>query len=285
MRVIEFANPTDCFAAARPFLLQRECERCVQLGVLQRLIDGKSPLHSGGATAPVLFGVVDGTGDMIGLAMQTPPAPMIVTSMPDDALTCLREHLLATGWRGPLNGPTQTVAPLVWSLAERWRTTPLLKRTLRVFRCDRVIEPASVPGAIRQLTSADEALVARFAEAFWRDVNEPPSDALRAARMIVDERRGFAWDDGQPRAMAVWSGPTPNGIRVSFVYTPPENRGRGFASNLTAALTKHLFASGRKFCFLFTDLANPTSNRIYQQIGYVGECDFQHWGDGSTHDA
>ena len=52
------------------------------------------------------------------------------------------------------------------------------------------------------------------------------------------------------------------------MYTPPEARGRGYASALVAELTAALLASGRSFCCLFTDLANPTSNRIYERIGY-----------------
>ena len=66
-------------------------------------------------------------------------------------------------------------------------------------------------------------------------------------------------------------------MRINRVYTPPEFRGRGYASNLVASLSRHLLDSGRKFCFLFTELANPTSNKIYQQIGYHPVSDFRHW--------
>jgi predicted GNAT family acetyltransferase len=69
------------------------------------------------------------------------------------------------------------------------------------------------------------------------------------------------------------TGPTPNGIRIGPVYTPPELRGRGYASACTAAVSQLLLDEGRKFCFLYTDLANPTSNKIYQDIGYTAVCD------------
>jgi predicted GNAT family acetyltransferase len=52
------------------------------------------------------------------------------------------------------------------------------------------------------------------------------------------------------------------------VYTPPSDRGRGFASSIVTELTRHLLEGGRRFCFLYTDLANPTSNHIYRSIGY-----------------
>jgi predicted GNAT family acetyltransferase len=77
--------------------------------------------------------------------------------------------------------------------------------------------------------------------------------------------------------MAGFGGLTPNGIRIGPVYTPPDERRRGYGSALTAALTQQLLDGGRRFCFLFTDLANPTSNRIYQQIGYRAVSDVDLW--------
>jgi predicted GNAT family acetyltransferase len=82
------------------------------------------------------------------------------------------------------------------------------------------------------------------------------------------------WEDGGvPVSLAGWGGPTPNGIRVGPVYTPPELRGRGYATALSADLSQRLldgrlFEGGRRFCFLYTDLANPTSNAIYERVGY-----------------
>jgi hypothetical protein len=64
------------------------------------------------------------------------------------------------------------------------------------------------------------------------------------------------------------SGATPRGIRIGAVYTPPQDRGRGYASNLVAAVSQAQLDAGRTFCFLYTDLANPTSNHIYRAVGY-----------------
>jgi predicted GNAT family acetyltransferase len=77
--------------------------------------------------------------------------------------------------------------------------------------------------------------------------------------------------------MAGFGGKTPSGMRVSWVYTPPEQRGHGYASALVAALTEQLLAAGNRCCFLYTDLANPTSNGIYQRIGYQPVCDAGHY--------
>jgi predicted GNAT family acetyltransferase len=68
--------------------------------------------------------------------------------------------------------------------------------------------------------------------------------------------------------MASSLGDTPTGIRISYVYTPTDLRGRGYASATVAHLTQKHFDCGKERVFLFTDLNNPTSNRIYQAIGY-----------------
>jgi hypothetical protein len=73
--------------------------------------------------------------------------------------------------------------------------------------------------------------------------------------------------------LAGWGGRTPNGIRIGPVYTPPDRRRRGYGSAVTAAVSAAELAAGRQFCFLYTDLANPTSNKIYMDIGYEPVCD------------
>src|ERR671932_2648937 len=80
------------------------------------------------------------------------------------------------------------------------------------------------------------------------------------ARLASASSGYHVWHDGRPVSLAGYSGPTPNGIRVGPVYTPPEHRRRGYASACVAALSQLLLDGSRRFCFLFTDLANPTSN-------------------------
>ena len=91
-------------------------------------------------------------------------------------------------------------------------------------------------------------------------------------------RTVYLWvDDGRPVSMTGAGGLTPNGIRVGPVYTPPGDRGHGYASNLVAQVSQAQLDSGRTYVFLFTDLANPTSNKIYQAIGYEPVNDFDEW--------
>lgn len=82
------------------------------------------------------------------------------------------------------------------------------------------------------------------------------------------------WEhDKQAVSLAGWGGQTPAGVRIGPVYTPPRHRRWGYGGAVTAAVSAERLAAGRQFCFLYTDLANPTSNRIYLNIGYEPVCD------------
>ena len=143
-----------------------------------------------------------------------------------------------------------------------------------------MIAPRPVAGSMRPYVDADRPLVLDWLTAFFAEAmpGTPESDAggFLTRRLAEPTSRLVLWDDGEPRSLAGFGSPTPNGMRVGPVYTPPELRGRGYASALTAAVTEHVLAD-RLFCFLSTDLANPTSNSIYQRIGYRPVIDVNVW--------
>ena len=90
---------------------------------------------------------------------------------------------------------------------------------------------------------------------------------------VVDDRlsyRGLSlWEDaGQPVSMAGVTRITAGQVRVGPVYTPPGLRGRGYAGALTSVVSQAALDAGADRVLLFTDLANPTSNALYQRLGY-----------------
>src|SRR5690606_29445470 len=114
----------------------------------------------------------------------------------------------------------------------------------------------------------DLELVIRWTQGFHADISahEPGFDAEAMARRRLEDGL-YLWEvDGAPVSMAGRNRPTRHGITVSMVYTPPELRGHGYATTCVATLSQRLLDEGYSFCTLFTDLANPTSNRIYQRI-------------------
>jgi predicted GNAT family acetyltransferase len=128
---------------------------------------------------------------------------------------------------------------------------------------------------------ADRPVVLDLVRAFMTEVRGTAPAQAELVRSVeirlgaLPERGGFwLWEvDGEVVSLTGHGGPTPNGIRIGPVYTPPRHRGRGYATRLVAEQSAWLLGRGRRFCFLFTDLANPTSNGIYRRIGYRQVCE------------
>ena len=144
-----------------------------------------------------------------------------------------------------------------------------------------------MPGSARRATAADIELITDWRMAFVAEAvpfDASPRDEVRADALqqlaAPPERTGtLLWEDGgRSVSMASYGGPTPNSLRIGPVYTPPEFRGRGYASACTAAASQYILDSGKTFATLFADLANPTTNHIYQEIGYEPVCDAMVYG-------
>jgi len=141
------------------------------------------------------------------------------------------------------------------------------------------------PGRLRVATTADRATVVPWLSGMHLDIfgDDVPFDpeAVADRRLAPPEAPGdpstslYLWvdDAGEPRAMAGAQATTATGVRIGAVYTPPEHRRRGYATATVASLSRAMLDRGRRACYLFTDLANPTSNHIYAEIGYEPVCD------------
>ncbi len=276
MRVVEYTDVASFQERVLPLLLQHECENCIIIGIVARLIEGKSPTRSGEPTVPLLLAVED-DGQVVGAAVQTPPHALLAAPLDGGIAGAIAMDLRNRNWRGREFVAT---VPSARRLADAWRSVCGRNygthRSLCVFRLDRVIDPLRAPGALAPAQLLDLALLAEWSGSFSREIGEPLDDPAPSTRRAIEEGRLHVWIDGEPRAICAWAGPTPNGIRINQVFTPPQFRGRGYASNATAELSRRLLALGRKFCFLFTDAANPTSNSIYQKIGYRAVADLEH---------
>jgi GNAT superfamily N-acetyltransferase len=278
MRIERHDDPTAFFARVAPFLERREAEHNLLLGFRGRL---EADRHAFGPADPLLFAVVDDSGRVSGVATQTPPFGLVLSELDDPAVPrLLAERLAAEGAALPTAlGPVEAVKKFV----ERWATLanviPRVGVEERIYEATEVAFPAGVSGSMRPYEAADRKLAIEWLEGF---AEEATPGALPSVERLVDERAAgigslVLWEDGgRVVSLAGQAGETPNGSRVGPVYTPPELRGRGYASALTAALTGQLLQT-RRFCFLFTDLANPTSNSIYRRIGYRPVTDVTQW--------
>jgi predicted GNAT family acetyltransferase len=123
-------------------------------------------------------------------------------------------------------------------------------------------------GSLRKATDNDLPLAVEWTDEFAREVGvSPMAPALTQQRIARGQL--YFWREGEePRAMVAWGRETPSGCAINTVHTSRPFRRRGYATAAVATLTQTLLDAGRRFCCLYTDLANPTSNSIYQKIGY-----------------
>ena len=277
MKLNRHANADDFLTRANDFLAAREAEHNLILGIGSRLL--REPLLYG---EPAYLVTVEDEGKVVGVTMRTPPHNLILSEIDDEnAIPLLLEDARAAF--GTLPGVVGPKAPAA-EFAELWQEATggdaRVEIEQRCFRAEQVRSPENVAGAMRDYETRDRDVAVRWMDAFVAEAlhgPEPESAEAFVDRRAEDPDAGLViWEDeGEPVSFAGFGGRTPNGIRIGPVYTPPELRGRGYASALTAAITQRLLDEGMRFCFLFTDLANPTSNSIYQRIGYrpVGDVD------------
>ncbi|HYL40066.1 MAG TPA: GNAT family N-acetyltransferase [Candidatus Binatus sp.] len=221
-------------------------------------------------------------GQVVAAAMQTPPHNLVLAEVADAAAVPALAQALARESLPGVLGPSAAAAEFAvrWSGAAGRRTHRAMAE--RIYRCARVIPPRPAEGSPRIAAAPDRELLIEWLRAFNLEagVSSVEAPEVMADRWIghVGGRTMWLWEAGRRVVSASGvSGPTPHGIRVGPVYTPRSDRGRGYASNLVAAATQAQLDAGKTFVFLFTDLANPTSNRVYQAIGYEPVADVDYW--------
>jgi predicted GNAT family acetyltransferase len=262
-----FDDVDGFMAIASAFLEAREAEHNLIFGISSYIRDDPSAF---GERLPYLAAITSG-GRVVATALRTPPHNLVLSEIDDPAaIDLLVADRLEDDLPGVL-GPVEHAR----AFAERWaaRDGRTWRRSLseRIFRLRTVIPPDPVPGQLRTTTLADRDLVGAWLHGFMEE-------ALGAAEPDEVERITDRWLEGRGRTLYLWEdgstvslcgvgGETPHGIRIGPVYTPPAARRRGYASALVARASQVQLDAGRRYCFLFTDLANPTSNHIYQAIG------------------
>lgn len=266
--------------AAGPFLADREAEHNLLFGIAANLIaDPDRPL-----TAPPYFAAIRRDDEVVAAALMTPPFNVVVSWTEDpDAIAALAADLD----RGRISVPGITApVDVARAFSERWaeRHGVTAHRTIaeRIYRVEHVTSPHDVPGSLRIATRDDRDLLLEWVRDFLREAlgrtDDRETTAVIDSALRTGTRTFYLWEyEDRPVSVAGVTGPTPNGIRVGPVYTPPPDRGRGFGSAVTAAASQAQLDQGRRFVFLFTDIANPTSNKIYQAIGYEPVIDIEKW--------
>jgi predicted GNAT family acetyltransferase len=263
-------SPAELLERAGHFLERREAENNLILGICASLADGEMDL-----TSPPIAMTVEHSGEVQLVALHTPPQKLLLSTGSTDAAT-----ELGRAWESALSGvmgPSEVAA--AFSLAWPGEQREVVQR-MRVYRCTQLVAPAPIEGALRVANPSDAAFACSSVIAFNQEAKNPGTveGVTRMVNELIDAERLFVWErDGELVSIATARQPTPHGIRIGYVFSPPRHRGRGYAGAVTAGATQAMFNLGYEFCFLFTDLANPTSNRIYQRLGYQPMEDYDVW--------
>ncbi|HJR34689.1 MAG TPA: GNAT family N-acetyltransferase [Gemmatimonadales bacterium] len=262
--VVRYRDAAAFLTAAGEFLLSAESENNLILGIALELANqGPSP------ESPTYFAAVFRGQRMEGCAFSSVPDRLGITGMPGVVIGSLASDAgLVCRDVTSVGGPDPAVAPFAAGFAAATGRQALLGMRQRIHELRAVIPPARpVPGRLRPARESEAGILTPWVG----DMLSLIGDSREAADLTRERIQGgnlFVWEDGDPVSMAGWTGKTPNGVRVNFVYTPDALRGRGYATAAVAALSQHLLDQGNRYCCLYTDLANPTSNAIYHRIGY-----------------
>jgi predicted GNAT family acetyltransferase len=246
-------------------LIEREPEALsVVASVTDSLVDDPTRY-----TGPRWWAGREASGEVVAAFMHTPPFSLhIALATPEQARDLA--ILLAEG-RDVLPGVGGLRTPAE-AFADEWvaRTGATASVVMEVGRFDlptRPRVPFHVPGSFRQATVADTDVVEHWHRQFYEAIEGPGAAARSLDRHIAMGLVGL-WDDGGRPVSMAYASPASGGVtRISGVWTPPELRGNGYASGVVAALSSSRQDLGEA-CMLYTDLANPTSNAIYQAMGY-----------------
>ena len=272
MQVVKAPDAAEWLRLAGPLLLADEARHNLILGLAGTLRDqpGLYPEHE-------LWLVED--GDTVAAALRTPPYRLVLAQpTAPGALEVLAAAL------DDLPGVVAAV-PEARDFAGAWqaKTGARVEQGFAqgIYKLERVVPPRPATGASRPAGDGDRELLLDWLHAFSVEaLGEAEPDRAHLERMLAQRLghgadSGFVlWEDGgEPVSVTGFGSSTPNGSRIGPVYTPPEARGYGYASALVAEVSQARLDAGRRFCFLYTDLANPTSNKIYVDLGYERVCD------------
>ncbi len=275
IQVVTPGDDREAFAARiEPFLLTDEAVHCLHLAWLSAWRTGQP--------GEITWRAVSVNDEVVATSAQSGGWQLVISRITDPIAVAP----LVAAWRSELEplpgvmGPTPAVDWFrdTWCNATGDRFN--VEMNERILQTREVRAPAGVPGGARIATEADVDLLARWGHAFWQEALPPAQRAHHTEEMarewaihkLEPPSGALLWEDetGAPVSLCGWGRPTPHGIIVAPVYTPPNLRNRGYGAAITAAATQRLLDGGYDLVFLFTDAGNPIPNHVYEKIGYRG---------------
>jgi GNAT superfamily N-acetyltransferase len=255
--------------AAGAYLRSDPVQNTVHLTVLETL--RQSGPAAFGDDPPVYGWHQSDSGNVDGAFLQTPPYPVLAAKLPEGTAPALIELLTASG-RQPsganVAGADEADIIAAWTSATGGDTTARLRS--RLFRLARLVPPDPLPAGVARWAGHDDYdLLVSWHSAFGAESGAGGEDPARLVTDRLSHSGLMIWEAaGRPVAMAGLTRKVAGVVRVASVYTLPGHRQRGYGGAITTAVSQAALDSGAAEVVLFTDITNPTSNALYQRLGY-----------------
>ncbi len=249
-------------------LLEARIENNVPATVLAGTLQGQFQ-----STPPLLAVGVD-DGAVAAAALRTPPWLMLCTPIgADDARTLLDLWLEHDPDLPGINGLRDTARTIAADWTRRTGGTARIRTAMAMHSLTTVVDPPRPgPGRLVTATHSDRDLALAWWTAFVAEtdvIDAGPEARAATVDFRLSQGHLFLWvHEGRPVSTVAINPPVAGVLRIGPVYTPPDQRGRGYASSAVAAVSRRGLDGGAHSCMLYTDLANPTSNKIYADVGY-----------------
>jgi predicted GNAT family acetyltransferase len=256
-----YAERTEALLTSSP------AEHTVSLTVIETVRAGRR-----WSDEPMLFGWYEEAGEVRGAVFRTPPFEWLLAVVPEEATADLVAVLRSAnadvpGVNGDVAGVDRFAA--AWTAATGQRATITL--ALDLYELGTLRHPDPPPaGRARPAEEADLDVAIRFYSGFQDETPTPSTDVLPLVRERMDDRRLWLWEDGAGvvASLAARTAAVAGVSRIAPVYTPPEHRRHGYATAVTAACTADALARDAERVVLYTDVADPSANAMYQRIGF-----------------
>ncbi|MBN9297710.1 MAG: GNAT family N-acetyltransferase [Filimonas sp.] len=270
MEIIYPPDAATFLESVKDVLLADEVNGNLLLGIADTLVKNKFTYGD----AEPFFAIIYQEQQVALMAIMTPPHKLLLYKGHDcseEAIALLGKEVYAK--LGNITG-VNAERNLAQAFADKWAIIAgcnyTIEMQLRAFKLTHVNDYTRPAGMFRVALPEDLQIITQFIGEFSVEANA----AVSADRVNETAKNGIAngeiyvWEDTTIVAIAKAARPTNNGMAIGYVYTPKLYRNKGYATAVVAELSKKVLASGKSFCTLYTDLSNPTSNSIYQKIGY-----------------
>jgi predicted GNAT family acetyltransferase len=273
-------DPNEFLELAGDLLAQDETKNNLILGLALRL---KQDLQAFGQARPLMALVRDDFGNIAAAAVMTPPFPVVVYCEPINqfALEALVDFLLVNEWQvSGVNGVEAVSEAFARIWQEKTGQASRIVVRMRAYELRSVVRVEYPDGEMRLAKPHEAQVAADMLNAMGDEVVLGPRRIVTAESQVRQIEGGnvFFWEDsGKIVTVTIANRPQIKGICLSGVYTLPEQRKKGYARALVAEVSRELLRRGYELTNLFTDLSNPTSNKIYQEVGYQPVCDYHQY--------